>query len=365
MAKHTYSITINRIPAGRDALEYKFRQTSCTLTCSKDAACVRFTMGTAKTHEDLISFRVDLVKDAMRKMYLYHALWYDTRLHARAVTVTVDGEARTYQKGYPGFPFLYSMLTARELGLPESWHDRDFLAAALSATKTKSDNDHRYACLFSFLAGTGKVYESEKFTCYWTAVNALYNHIQDCCKPHYAASLGAARFEDLSKTKQKNMPTGDTYGIAALLKLTGSGTRLDSQETRRANKTRYGPVKSCLRHIPREEYPALYRQLLEHRSDRGWFPEGPLGEHLRSFLPDTSTTCWGFLCLDYAYYIRCNYLHGEKTPILFTAATDPELAAFRALNVFLGEFLKEMIPRIFQKDWFTEELYHTVCPAGK
>lgn len=362
--KHTYLISINRIPASREPIEYKFRQTRCVLTCARDAACVRFEMGAEKTHEDLISFRVDLVKDAMRKMYLLHALRFDTRLRVRSVTVTIDGEARVYEQGYPGFPFLYSMLTAKSLGLPESWHDPDFLTAVLTATKSKTDNDHRYACLFSFLAGTGKVYESERFTCYWTAVNALYNHIFDCAKPYYAADNGAARFEDLSKTKQKKL-SGDNVGIGILMRLTGSGTGIDSQEARKANKRRYGAVKSHLRHLSRTEYAELYGQLLLHRSDRSWFPAGSLGEHLREFLPGTDTTCWGFLVLDYAYYIRCHYLHGEKTTILFTAANDPELAAFRALNIFLGEFLKEMIPLIFRDDWFTAQMYHTTFPTGK
>ena len=116
--KHTYTITINRIPAGREPIEYKFRQTRCTLTCSKDAASVRFEMGALKTHEDLISFRVDLVKDAMRKMYLLHAMRFDSRLRVRSVTVTIDGEARVYEQSYPGFPFLYSMLT------PSAWTSR-------------------------------------------------------------------------------------------------------------------------------------------------------------------------------------------------------------------------------------------------
>lgn len=361
--KHTYTISINRIPASREPLEYKFRQTACTLTCSRGSAAVRFQMGTKKTHEDLISFRVDLAKDAMRKMYLYHALRFDSRLRVRSITVTVDGESQVYEKGCPGFPFLYSMLTSGELGLPESWHDRDFLTTVLTATKSKTDSDHRYACLFSFLAGTGKIYESERFTCYWTAVNALYNHIFDCARPFHATAHGATRYEDLSN-KKKTL-SGDSVGIGALLRLTGSGTGLGSQSERQANRRRYGAVKSHLRRLSREDLRELYRQLLLHRSDPAWFPEGPLGEHLREFLPGTGATCWGFLVLDYAYYIRCNYLHGDKTAILFSAATDPELAAFRALNVFLGEFLRELIPQVFREDWFTEELYRTAFPAGK
>ena len=361
--KHTYTITINRIPAGREPIEYRFRQTRCTLTCSKDAASVRFEMGALKTHEDLISFRVDLVKDAMRKMYLLHAMRFDSRLRVRSVTVTIDGVARVYEQGYPGFPFLYSMLTAKKLDLPESWQDHAFLTTVLTATKSKTDNDPRYACLFSFLAGTGKVYESEKFICYWTAVNALYNHVLESARPFYAQAMGVERYEDLSRKKQ--VLSGDAVGIGALLRLTGSGQGLGSQSERNAHKPQYGKLKSLLRHIPREEFPALYQGLLAHRDDPAFLPEGPLGEHLRECCQRSGSTAWGFLTLDYAYYIRCNYLHGSKTTILFTAASDPELAAFRCLNVFLGEFLKEMIPQVFREDWFTGEQFRKVCPGER
>lgn len=359
MSKHTYSIAINRIPASRDTIEYRFRTTACTLTCSKDAAAVRFEMGPLRTHEDLISFRVDLAKDAMRKMYLLHALRFDSRLRVRSVTVTVDGESKTYEQGYPGFPFLYSMLTAKKLDLPGSWRDREFLTAVLTTTKSKADNDHRFACLFSFLAGTGKVYESERFTCYWTAVNALYNYVFDQSKAYHARSLGYVSHDDLPKKKQ--LATGDNIGLSALMKLSGSGWSISSQPDRQKHfKSQYGAMRSHLAAIDRSAYPELYRQLCAHRTEPGWFPEGPLGDHLRQCCTRTGASAWGFVCFDYAYYIRCNYLHGDKTTILFTAENDPALAAFRFLNVFLGEYLKEMIPLLFREDWFPEDQFRAL-----
>ena len=359
MAKHTYIIAINRLPASREPIDYTFRQTKCTLTCSRDAAAVRFSMGVAKTFEDLVSFRVDLVKDAMRKMYLFHAMRYDSRLHVRSVTVTIDEETKVYTQGYPGFPFLYSMLTCKELGLPESWHDREFLTAVLTATKSKSDNDCRYACLFSFLAGTGKVYESEKFTCYWTALNAHYNYLMECYKQTLAAKNGAAKYDDLPKGKR--FKGGDSTSIGALLRVLGCGDAMSSQAQRTgSHRSEYGAVKSLLRAYDRGQLRDLYDELLAHRTDYAWLPDGPLGDHLAQCCTRTCQTPWGFLLLDYAYYIRCNYLHGDKATILFSAANDPELAAFRALNVFLGEYLKEAIPQMFREDWFTEDMYRNI-----
>ena len=362
MTKHTYSVTINRIPASREPIEYKFRSTACTLTCAKDAAAVRFQMGTKKTFEDLISFRVDLVKDAMRKMYLLHAMRFDSRLRVRSVTVTIDGESKVYAQGYPGFPFLYSMLTAKSLGLPERWRDMDFLTDVLTRPKSKTDNDHRYACLFSFLAGTGKVYEIEKFTCYWTALNAHYNYLMACCKQRLADKNGVAKYDDLPKSKK--ISGSDAVCIGALMRVLDRGEAMSSQADRKNTfRTQYGATKSLLRFYNREELHALYEQLLEHRTDRHWVPDGPLGEHLKDCLVRPrreNFSAWGFLLLDYAYYMRCNYLHGDKTTILFSAANDPELAAFRALNVFLGEYLKEAIPQMFREGWFTEEMFEDV-----
>ena len=361
MAKHTYTVAINRIPTPRDPIRYSYRQSPCALTCARDAAAVSFTMGSAKSHGDLVSFRVDLVKDAMRKMYLLHAIRFSSRLKVRKVIVTVDGETVEYDRHTPGFPFLHSMLTAKDLALPESWQDPAFQSAVLCQTKTAAENDLRFACLFSFLAGTGKQFEIERFTCYWTAVNALYNHLLQCAQPYFAAGHGAARFEDLPHKKRKLL-SGDAAGVSGLMRLTGCGSCMTSQADRTAYRSQYGAVKSYLRHIPREELPALHAQLLAHRRDRAWVPEGPLGDHLKVCMDRTGQSAWGFLTLDYAYYLRCNYLHGSKTTILFTAAGDPEVAAFRCLNLFLGEFLKEMIPKMFAPDWFTRTTYRTAFP---
>ncbi len=359
MAKHAYTITINRLPSGRDPIEYTYRKTACTLTCSKAAASVSYTSSALKSFDDLISFRVDLVKDAMRKMYLLHAMRCGAALKVRKVILTIDGESREYGKDAPGFPFLYSMLTSKDLALPESWKDRDFQSAVLTATKSATDNDLRFACLFSFLAGTGKQFEIERFTCYWTAVNSHYNYLLECSKPFYASSLGAADFASLSKRKQKDF-SGDTVGLGAMVSLLQCGGKLSSQGERTTFRQQYGAVKSHLRHYSKDQLRTLAADLAAHRTDPGWFPEGPLGEHLRECASRNGISAWGFLCLDYAYYMRCNYLHGSKTTILFTAANDPELAAFRALNILLGEYLKEVLPQMFRENWIGQAEYDRI-----
>ena len=364
MTKHTYTIAINRVPAARNAIEYKYSHYQCTLTCVSGAAAVSFEAGPLWAHEDLISFRAPIAMDAMCKMHLIHPIRTDSRIQVRKVLVTVDGVTREYDKtstDAPGFPFLHSMLTSTNLALPESWQDAAFQKAVLHHTKTSVKHDLRFACLFSFLAGNGRQFEIERFTCYWTAVNALYNYLLFASRPYYAAEHGAATFEDLSK-KKKDKLSGDTTGISALIRLLDCGQKLRSQGERTKQKRLYGPIGSHLCDFSKAELAALHSQLLAHRRDLSWVPDGPLGQHLAECLTETDLSAWGFLCLDYAYYVRCNYLHGSKTTPLFAAERDPELAAFRALNLFLGELLKELIPMVFREGWFTREHYQKAFP---
>lgn len=92
-----------------------------------------------------------------------------------------------------------------------------------------------------------------------------------------------------------------------------------------------------------------------------------LREHLTNCINRGSKprlSAWGFLLLDYAYYMRCKYFHGSKATILFTGFNDREIAAFRCLNVFLGNYLREAIPGMFREDWFTQDMFDAV-KAGK
>lgn len=345
MAKQLYTITVNGAPAAGTAIDYKYGGTACTLTCSPGCARLEFGMGTKKDIHTPDFFRNKLVKDGLRRMYLLHAMAMDSRLWIETITVTRNEESAVYDENTRDFPFLFSMLTARELKLPESWRQERFLEDVLSRPKSETDNDARYACLFSFLAGIGKRYEIERFTCYWTAMNAHYNYV-------------------FSKTGSGQ--AGDAACIRNLLRLLGAGKQTSSRAERNETyKTSFGMMKSCLQGFSQEELEEIYRELYELRGVYGAVPRqerGQLYSHLHRCINPaeyaanhdpidesrSNISAWGFLLLDYAYYMRCKYLHGNKATVLFSAANDPEISAFRCLNVFLGNYLKTVIPEMFR-----------------
>lgn len=166
------------------------------------------------------------------------------------------------------------------------------------------------------------------------------------------------------------MEEGDAIALSTLIRYYGCGEKLRSKDERSRPEgvepkeykeknflPQYGKVKGHLLAYSHEALLELYRQMYDHRTDYSWVPDGPLGEHLKLCQERCHMSSWGFLLFEYGYYIRCNYLHGSKAPILFIEAGDEKLAAFRGLNVFLGEYLKEVIPQMFRADWFTEEMY--------
>lgn len=361
MAKYSYIVTVNTPVMEGRTIEYKYRNTLCTLVCANGAAELHFQMGVKKDISQPEFFSEDLVKDAMRKMYLMHAMVFDGRLWIKTITVTRGDETVVYDKEAPHFPFLYSMLTASELRLPQSWREEEFLREVLTRPKSGADDDARFACLFSFLAGAGKRYEIEKFTCYWTAMNAHYNYLYSTYKANCS-----------EQDRQRAGRGGDADCIGALMRVLGCGQRLTSQRERNETyKGLYGAVKVCLQGYTTEELEQLYRELYEVRMEPGYVPDRgtvmrqDLRDHLNNCLNRDSNrkptlSAWGFLLLEYAYHMRCKYLHGNKATILFTGFNDREIAAFRCLNVFLGNYLREAIPEMFREDWFDRDKFDAV-----
>lgn len=353
--KHTYTITVNQRPAMRDLYEYTYRRVPCAIATASGRAVITVRSTVEKTHDELMQ-DWDLVTDALRKAHLLHIMRHSQRLRVRTITASIDGVEKTYNAGSPGFPFLYFMLPPMELDLPASWQDPAFQQAVLDNTKSRISEDLNFACLYSFLAGIGKEFEIERFSCYWTAMNAYYHAMTD-------------RFNAMSKDRSDNKTlkeNNDTASISALLRVLDCGSGLNSRKVRDDNAAMYRDITYAFRRIRDDVLPQLYRQLYENKADRAYIPGVPLGDapnladHLRTCLPIAGISAFGFLLLDYPYYMRCNYLHGNRATPLFASLRDPEVAAFRVLNLFLESFLKDAIPRMFSPDWITEEMYEAI-----
>ena len=355
MGTHRYKITINAAPQKPITYTYKYDKTEgIELKISKQKVAVSFQMTTKKEHDDIISFRVRLVKDALRKAHLLHAISFDSSLTVKKIIVVIDDEERIYTNTTIGFPFFFSMLDSKDFGWGKSWNQSQ-IQKVLLGTKTQTENDYRFISLFSYLAGKSKQFEIDRFTCFWTAMNAHYNHIAKCYEDRLCQELCLSSRKEI---KKKQRLLGDDAGsISSLLKILEIGNTKPSRAEKEANIKDYGALKDYLQELDEPEIIALYGDLYNHRTDTDYVPEGELGKHLKICIDQAKMSAYAYILLEYAYYLRCKYVHGNKTTVLFAAYHDAELAALRVVNCFLSKYLKQAILAMFNENYFTEEMY--------
>ena len=355
MGTHRYKITINAAPQKPITYTYKYDKTEgIEIKISKKKAVVAFQMTTKKEHEDIISFRVRLAKDAFRKAHLLHALSFNESLTVKKIAVTIDDEERVYTNSTSGFPFFFSMMDSEDFGWKQLWKQSQ-IDAVLSSTKTQTENDLRYVSLFSYLAGQSKQFEIDRFICLWTAMNAHYNFILDCFDEHLKKKSNADTQADMSSKGQ--VRRNDRAAMSKLVRILGCGIETPSEAMRNKNAKDYGAMKDYFQQLPILEIGQFHTALYRNRCDRTYVPEGNMGSHLKKCMEHSNLSAYAFILLPYAYYLRCKYVHGNKATILFAAYHDAELAALRVVDYFLSEYLKQAIPAMFDKNYFTEAMY--------
>jgi hypothetical protein len=148
--------------------------------------------------------------------------------------------------------------------------------------------------------------------------------------------------------------------MSKLVRILGCGKEVPSEKVRNANAKDYGALKDYLQYLSDSELKQFHISLYEHKSDLTYSPDGAVGDHLKKCIKHANVSAYAFVLLAYAYYLRCKYIHGNKTTILFAAYHDAELAALRVVNYFLSEYLKQAIPETFNKNYFTEGMYNSV-----
>lgn len=78
-----YRLIINKEPKNCHPYIYQYGPTSgIKLSVGEQAVLLEFNMTVSKQFDDIVSMKVQLISDAMRKAYLIHALKQDEGLNA-------------------------------------------------------------------------------------------------------------------------------------------------------------------------------------------------------------------------------------------------------------------------------------------
>lgn len=320
MAAHDYVASINSGAAKRCVGTYSYGKVSnIRVAVAKDGVAVSWHVknGSIETFDKLTQSNIFL--DAIKRAHLCFALRNDRALVPRKITVSIDGQAKMYDSGCPGFPFVYSMLGKGDIGLSPAW--REMVPALLSLKKGDRLDDRKLATAYSYLIACGREFEYDRFTGLWTSMNAYY-----ACR-----SDGG----------------GDRDMIDKTIKDLGLGGDIATRTLRDKNAKLYRSVIIQFARLGDDDIVRLYDDLLTGRPNVNAASvldlcdaingQGREGEGLRPF------AC---VLFEMSYYLRCKYIHGERATVLFASSNDYRLGALRVVNYFLARFLDGHIPRL-------------------
>ena len=351
MKKHLYVINFNG-GSGQNKKRYQFgRVKDIALFIGKNKASIRYESGVIKEQEDFITFKDKLFRDAYRKVHLLHAFIYNSGLRVDKIEIIIDGDSKEYDKSYSSFPFLYSMIRPKYLGLGGAW--KDLIPETLAVSKSVMDKDLRFVSVFSFLLAKSKYYETERFSNLWTAMNAYYSYVALCFEKKLRMELGVNENEELRSALTLH---GDYQSIGALCWLIGGKYRSYGKEDTDKLWKRHS-VENILGSYKEPQIKKLYEAAAEE-ADGVELPAEYAD--LASCAEELGVSLYAFMLLVYPYHWRCDLFHGNRTPVLFLACTDKELTMLHVVNYFLERFLNESIPKMFDEDFFSEAEYEKV-----
>ena len=351
MKKHLYVINFNG-GSGQNKKRYQFgRVKDIALFIGKNKASIRYESGVIKEQEDFITFKDKLFRDAYRKVHLLHAFIYNFGLRVDKIEIIIDGDSKGYDKSYSSFPFLYSMIRPKYLGLGGAW--KDIIPETLAVSKSVMDKDLRFVSVFSFLLAKSKYYETERFSNFWTAMNAYYSYVALCFEKKLRMELGVNENEELRSALTLH---GDYQSIGAMCWLIGGKYRSYGKEDTDKLWKRHS-VENILGSYKEPQIKKLYEAAAEEADGVGLPAEYA---DLAACAEELGVSLYAFMLFVYPYHWRCDLFHGNRTPVLFLASTDKELTMLHVVNYFLERFLNESIPKMFDEDFFAEAKYEKV-----
>ena len=335
MKKHCYEIVINKSVKKYKEVIYDYsasRGKGIKLHIANNAIRIIAHLSSLYDNEGIVVSTNSIFSDAIKKALMLHMIIYSINIRIKSVTVAIDGEKSNIPilDGEVNPP-IYS-LVADQLArkIPEEWDNPAFFSAIVS--RTRSNQDTRWAALYATICAKNKSYEIERFIYLWMALNGIYNY--------FASLINAQR----PTGKNGSKPTStEKDELTWLLRLYEFGKE----------------------HVAKKDSKRIADAVIEvvKRSDTSTIKgfEDITEEMKRSIekvLTKTEgsrydTTAYGYLLISFAYYFRCNVFHANKPLPMFCYSDETELKCLRLINGLLEDFIDRNLHKLFD-DTFIE-----------
>ena len=326
--RYNYELIINDGKSKGKALLFSYGNTKdIELRVLKQSA--RAKVGLTKNYfecgkESNQSYLVNMFKEAAKRIMLIHLLKYQVPMNINSVKINMlfdNAVLATYD--YTDQFRLYTMIGKKLLRpISKEWGDKEIQQAVLKFQKSKEKMAREVAALYAYLYSKTKIFETERFSYLWIAMNGLYaSKAPDKMKTNERDSMShlVASFDLGNKvlTKKNN----DVIGKRVMIELK------DYRESITRDSLTNGIHKSFA--------DSLEKRILHLE------PENNVPYDLSAY---------GYMITGFPYYLRCTLFHSNRPIELFSFEGDMELNALMLANGLLEEFLDEYLISMFRQE---------------
>lgn len=302
----------------------------------------------AKDADAVLAGDDPLFSDIIRKTLLLYVLRYERHLEIKQAHFLINGiSAGSYDSKTAGKPLIYCLHQGR-LRLPfgNEW-EKESVTNEI-ATTSRSGYGYLFSALHALLAAKSDHFESERFTFYWMAMNALYTWYYEQNKPD---------------SKNKGRP-GEEEKQSLLVRRYGyETTRLDlgqipKNEKEKRKKRILDKIRAVLKRIPETDIEDFCNACFSNNSENQYVQQilAGLKDDEREY--DYSIPVFPLMVFWVPYQIRCASFHAEAALPTYCFEKDRDLQVIRVLNRLLDCFLTKELALWIGKDFMKEGENH-------
>jgi len=367
--KHVYKILINGNPSKNvRRFTYNYGSTSdIEISVSNKKVSIQYKMNVYKDALSIAKKPDNLVRDAMKKVFLVYVLLHEECIRLNSITIYIDDEEFLISDRDSAIYRIHTMMAGNKIDLPDFWKTDEFISYLLSSTKSSGEKDGRYSGICSFLVAESRKYEIDKFIGLWTAMNAYYSYFT-----YKGVDVMANKF-GVDKVYFKNIADNDKKALSVMMLLflnNAERPMVNTDKDKPEDKEAFRVIGDELAALDNSEIIKLYsesfkalknKELAKTLKDR--FKNNERSSKLKNLSGVAAYKSIEFFFLIvflFPYLCRCNFVHGRK-PVLITVFEDEyELAYIKKVNILLELFLKEHLPLSFSDYNFDDELIYDV-----
>ncbi len=276
-----------------------------------------------------------MFSDIIRKTLLLYVLRYERHLNIKRAVFLVNGESTgSYDIKTEGKLLVYCMHQGK-LRIPFGNEWKKETVTSKIASTSKSSYGYLFSALHALLAAKSDHFESERFTYYWMAMNAIYTWYYEQNKPN-TKNRGRPGEED------KQSLLAHQYGYET--------TRLDlgqipREEKEKRKKRILDRIRAVLKRIPETDIEDFCIACMENKQENLYVQQILAGLKDNENGYDYSMPIFPLMLFWVPYQIRCASFHAEAALPTYCFEKDRDLQVIRVVNRLLDRFLTEQLPK--------------------